>query len=73
MKLSENEVNELVTSVYKDLSSTDMFGLAMDFIDLEQVKANNLSPQEYAINFNAAGFLAGVKFALENIDKIERY
>lgn len=70
--ISEQDIERLTKEAVSSLGPDWIYGESMRYLNLEAMKTESeqrpMTTEEIGLNFSVAGFVAGIKFALSNID-----
>ncbi len=69
MNITEQNIRDLINDAINVLGINKILDLTSKYLDTdEMLKAKELTTKEIAVNYSVAGFSAGIRFALENIE-----
>lgn len=72
MQPDKGTVNRLIAEAVNALGADEIYSLALGHIDAAKMAdMKGLTAAEIAANFSVAGFIAGIKYTLENIETQE--
>ena len=69
IRVEKQDIGRLVDEAVEVLGFQKIYDLSLRYFDSERAQENQpLTQTEFAVSFSVAGFCAGVRFALENLE-----
>lgn len=69
MDISKEDINRLINEAVASLGAEAIYNAALPYVDFEALQAAQpVNTTDLKATFAAAGFAAGIKFALENLE-----
>lgn len=75
MHIDEQTIQRLMDEASNTVTPDDRYGRALDYIDMDTLKRwytpGTITPDELAMTAAAAGFMAGMRYTLENLNILD--
>lgn len=73
--MEEEQIKQIILQTQTSETPEDIFKLASRYVNEPELQAallsGNITFREYAAHFASCGFFAGMRYALENIERID--
>ena len=70
--ITEENIQQLMTEALEGIGADGIYAMSLPYIDFETLQNDDsLTQDDIQATLTAAGFLAGIRFTLQNITKAE--